>query len=304
MSRRVPRWLVPAHPKRPELARLGLRLKGLGVHTVCQSAMCPNVGECFRRGSATFMILGTTCTRNCGFCAIDHGVPASVDSEEPSRVARAAAMLGLHHVVVTSVTRDDLPDGGAGQFAATVEAVRELLPEAGVEVLVPDFGGSAEALRLVMAARPDVLNHNVETISRLYPQVRPEAGYSRSLRLLQEAGRLAPTALVKSGFMVGLGEDDDEIGVLLRDLRDSGVDSVTMGQYLQPTQWHLPVDRYVEPKAFDRYAATARGMGFAHVLSAPLVRSSYHAAEAAGLAAGAGAAHAVSGGLLETGGQK
>jgi lipoic acid synthetase len=271
---------------------------------VCQSARCPNVGECFRRGTASFMILGTVCTRNCGFCAIDHGPPASVDPEEPSRVAEAAAMLRLHHVVVTSVTRDDLPDGGARHFAATVEAVRELLPEAGVELLVPDFGSSTEALGLVMAARPDVLNHNVETISRLYPRVRPQADYCRSLRLLQEARRMAPAALVKSGFMVGLGEDDDEIGALLRDLRNSGVDSVTIGQYLQPTQRHLPVERYVEPEAFERYAAAARRMGFAHVLSGPLVRSSYHAAEAARLPDRAGARRAVSGGLPGTGGQK
>ncbi len=304
MSERVPRWLVPARPKRPELARLGLKLKGMGVHTVCQSARCPNVGECFGRGSAAFMILGNVCTRNCGFCAIDHGMPAAVDPEEPSRVAEAAAMLGLHHVVVTSVTRDDLSDGGARQFAATVEAVRELLPNAGVEVLVPDFGGRSEALGLVMAARPDVLNHNVETVSRLYPRVRPQADYSRSLGLLQEAGRMAPAALVKSGFMVGLGEDDGEIGALLRDLRIAGVEAVTIGQYLQPTQRHLPVGRYVEPEAFERYAAAARRMGFAHVLSGPLVRSSYHAAEAAGLARCAGAPQAVSGGLPGNGGQK
>jgi lipoic acid synthetase len=208
-------------------------------------------------------------------------------------------MLELGHVVITSVTRDDLPDGGAQHFAATIHAVRELLPSAGVEVLVPDFGGSTERLELVMAARPDVLNHNVETVSRLYPRVRPQADYARSLGLLADAGRMTPSSLVKSGFMVGLGEDDCEIEALLRDLREAGVSAVTIGQYLQPTRRHLPVERYVAPEEFERYAATARRMGFAHVLSGPLVRSSYHAADAAGIVGRVDTRHIMSRGSFE-----
>ncbi len=253
----------------------------MGVHTVCQSARCPNLGECFGRGRATFMILGDVCTRNCRFCAVSHGRPAYVDPKEPQRVAAAAARLALDHVVITSVTRDDLPDGGAHQFAATVDAVRELLPKVGVEVLVPDFGGSAEALELLMAACPDVLNHNVETAPRLYPQVRAGADYLRSLELLARARRMAPAGMLKSGFMVGLGESQEEVLGLLRDLCDTRADAVTIGQYLQPTKGHLEVHRYVEPEEFSRYESAARQMGFSHVLSGPLVRSSYHAAELA-----------------------
>ncbi len=281
MSTRVPDWLIPTRPKGPELARLGRKLEGMGVHTVCQSAKCPNLGECFGRGNATFMILGDMCTRDCRFCAVEHGRPVPVDPAEPQRVAAAAAMLELSHVVVTSVTRDDLPDGGAGHFAATIRAVRELLPGAGVEVLVPDFGGSREALEIVMAAGPDVLNHNVETVPRLYPRARPRADYERSLDLLRQARKLAASALVKSGLMVGLGEREAEVLVLLRDLGRAGVDAVTIGQYLQPSKSHLAVERYVRLEEFSRYQCAARDIGFAQVLSGPLVRSSYHAAELA-----------------------
>ena len=277
MSRRLPEWLIPAVRKRPHLAALGRELAEMGVHTVCQSARCPNLGECFARGTATFMLMGEVCTRNCGFCAVNHGSPAALEAEEPGRVAEAARRLGLKHVVVTSVTRDDLPDGGAAHFAATIAAIREKLPEATVEVLVPDFNGDEEALGTVLAAGPEVLNHNVETAPRLYPRVRPQADYERSLGLLRRAGEMRPEAVTKSGLMVGLGESEEEVLAVLGDLRGAGVGAVTIGQYLQPTRRHLPVAAYIEPSRFDDYAAAARGMGFGHVLSGPLVRSSYHA---------------------------
>ena len=279
MRRRLPPWLVPAARKRLQLADLGRKLAGMGVHTVCESARCPNLGECFGRGSATFMILGDVCSRNCRFCAVDHGEPGPVDPEEPRRMAEAAEMLGLRHVVVTSVTRDDLPDGGATHFAHTVRAVRERLPGATVEVLVPDLQGDREALRTVLEAGPEVLNHNVETVLRLYPQVRPEADYGRSLRVLRWARELSESTMTKSGFMVGLGETEEEVPGLLQDLREAGVGVVTIGQYLQPTRWHLPVADYVSPRVFQEYERAARAMGFLHVLSGPLVRSSYRAEE-------------------------
>lgn len=281
MSRPLPEWLIPRTPKGPALRRLGRKLRTMGVHTVCQSARCPNVGECFGAGTATFMILGETCTRDCRFCAIRHGAPDPVDSQEPRRVAEAAAMLGLRHVVVTSVTRDDLRDGGASQFAATITAVRDLLPGATVEVLVPDFRGDPEALRTVASARPEVLNHNVETVPRLYPTARPQARYRRSLEVLRRARDMMPEAVPKSGLMVGLGETEDEVMSLLSHLRDAGVEVVTIGQYLQPTSAHLPVAEYVPPERFEEFARAGRAMGFRYVLSGPLVRSSYHAAEVA-----------------------
>ncbi len=276
---RLPEWLRPKRPKRPELEQLGRELAERGLHTVCQSARCPNLGECFGRGTATFLILGNTCTRDCRFCAVEHGRPMEVDPEEPRRVAEAAAKLDLKYVVVTSVTRDDLPDGGAGHFAATIRAIRELLPSVRVEVLVPDFAGEPDALATVIAARPEVLNHNIETVPRLYPQVRPQADYRRSLALLRQASAMASEVVTKSGFMVGLGECEQEVVDLLGDLRKAVVQSVTIGQYLQPTRQHLPVAEYVAPEVFERYEATARELGFRHVLSGPLVRSSYHAGE-------------------------
>lgn len=279
VSRGVPAWLVPGAPKRPQLERLGRELGAMGVHTVCQSARCPNLGECFGRGTATFMILGDRCTRDCRFCAVEHGAPAPVDPDEPRRVAEAAARLGLRHIVVTSVTRDDLSDGGASHFAATIAAVRELLPGARVEVLVPDFGGDWEALQLVLAAAPDVLNHNVETVPRLYPQVRPMADYRWSLELLRRAREAGAAPVTKSGFMVGLGESEREVAAVLGDLRGAGVAAVTIGQYLQPTRCHLPVVEYVAPGQFAVYGQRAREMGFQHVMSGPLVRSSYHAGD-------------------------
>jgi len=279
VSGRLPPWLIPRARKRPELERLGRKLADMGVRTVCQSARCPNLGECFGRGIATFMILGDVCTRNCRFCAVTHGRPTAIDSEEPRRVAEAAAMLGLQHVVVTSVTRDDLPDGGASRFAATITSLRDLLPRTTVEVLVPDFGGNWAALRTVLQARPEVLNHNVETVPRLYPQVRPEADFARSLGLLQRASGESRHIMAKSGFMVGLGETAEEVLDLLHSLRDVGVNAVTVGQYLQPTRRHLAAAEYVPPNTFERYAEAARDMGFERVLSGPLVRSSYHAGE-------------------------
>ncbi len=270
---------MPRAPKRLELQRLGARLGAMGVHTVCQSARCPNVGECFGRGTATFMILGDICTRDCRFCAVEHGVPGPPDSDEPRRVAEAAKMLLLSHVVVTSVTRDDLPDGGASQFAATIGAVRELLPEGRVEVLVPDFEGDWRALQIVLSEAPDVLNHNVETVPRLYAEVRPQAHYERSLELLRRAAESRCGAVTKSGFMVGLGETEAEVNALLNDLRRAGVDSVTVGQYLQPTREHLPVAEYVTPGRFEAYAEAGRKLGFRSVMSGPLVRSSYRAGE-------------------------
>ncbi len=278
-NERLPKWLVPERPKRPELERLGRELAGRGLHTVCQSARCPNLGECFGRGTATFLILGNTCTRDCRFCAVEHGQPLEVDPEEPRRVAEAAAMLKLKYVVVTSVTRDDLPDGGAGHFAATIQVIHELLPGARVEVLVPDFRGEAEALATVMDARPEVLNHNVETVPRLYPEVRPQADYRRSLELLRRASEMATEVVTKSGFMVGLGEREQEVVDLLKDLRVAAVQSVTIGQYLQPTRRYLPVVEYVAPEVFEYYSEAARELGFNYVLSGPLVRSSYHAGE-------------------------
>jgi lipoic acid synthetase len=282
VRQRIPQWLVPRAPKRPQLERLGRTLNAMGVRTVCQSARCPNVGECFGRGTATFMILGDRCTRDCRFCAVEHGQPGPPDPEEPRRVAEAAVSLGLHHVVVTSVTRDDLADGGAGQFVATVWAIRELLPGARVELLVPDFSGDWEALQVVLAAAPDVLNHNVETVPRLYSQVRPQADYQRSLELLRRAGERQPPLVTKSGLMVGLGESEEEVLGVLGDLRRARVAAITIGQYLQPTRSHLPVAEYLSPERFEAYSQKARAMGFRHVMSGPLVRSSYRAADLLG----------------------
>jgi lipoic acid synthetase len=279
VTKPLPEWLRPVARKRPQLAALGRELADMRVHTVCQSARCPNLGECFGRGNATFMIMGDLCTRDCRFCAVGHGSPLPLDPDEPRRVAQAARHLHLRHVVITSVTRDDLPDGGAAHFAGTISAVRELLPGARVEVLVPDFQGRENSVITVLAARPDVFNHNVETVPRLYPLVRPQADCRRSLHLLRRAREVAPGLLTKSGFMVGLGETEAEVEALLRDLRGAGVEAVTIGQYLQPTRRHLPVADYIEPAVFERYAYAARSLGFTHVLSGPLVRSSYHAGE-------------------------
>jgi lipoic acid synthetase len=252
-------------------------LQDLDLRTVCQEAACPNIAECFGQGTATFMILGATCTRACRFCAVRHGMPQTPDEGEPERLAEAAARLALRHVVVTSVTRDDLPDRGAGQFVAAIRAIRRRLPGAAVEVLVPDFAGSSGALQAVLDARPDVMNHNVETVPRLYARVRPGAKYRRSVALLARCKALAPGMLTKSGLMLGLGERTAEVLQVLGDLREVGCDLLTLGQYLQPTEAQLPVSRYVPPQEFHWYREKAQQMGFRAVAAGPLVRSSYHA---------------------------
>ncbi len=270
-------WARVSVDARAALSDMEHFLDELSLHTVCQEARCPNLGECFERGTATFMILGTVCTRGCRFCAVKQGNPAPPDPRESEQVAEAAARLGLHHVVVTSVTRDDLPDGGAAQFAATIEAVRRRLPDATVEVLIPDFSGSCAALEKVLAAKPDVLNHNLETVPRLYSHVRPGAYYERSLGLLAHAKGSGKRIATKSGLMLGLGERATEVLQVLRDLRRARCDVLTLGQYLQPTERQLPVARYVSPDEFRCYREQAQKIGFRGVAAGPLVRSSYHA---------------------------
>lgn len=259
------------------LKRLVRRLE---LHTVCESAACPNIGECWNHRTATFMILGNFCTRRCGFCAVQKGQPLPVDPDEPRRVAEACEHLGLRHAVITSVNRDDLKDGGASHFAAVIRAIRQRIPGCRVEVLVPDFQGSREALKTVIDAAPDVLNHNIETVPRLYREVRFGARYERSLEMLAYAAGLRPDIPTKSGLMVGLGESDEEVIAVLGDLRRHNVRIVTIGQYLRPTLKHLPVLRYVTPEQFAEYRRIALELGFEHVESGPFVRSSYHAAEA------------------------
>jgi lipoic acid synthetase len=275
---RFPPWLKKRLPANGGAGRVARLLTDLRIHTVCQAAHCPNLAECFHRGTATFMILGETCTRNCRFCAVPGGTPAPPDPDEPRRVAEAARRLTLEYVVLTSVTRDDLPDGGAEHFAATVRAVREATG-ARVEVLTPDFLGDGAAVDTVLEAGPDVYNHNVETVPRLYGRVRPEADYRRSLGVLERAAR-SGRSVPKSGLMVGLGETDEELFKVFDDLVSADCRMLTIGQYLQPSGAHLPVDRFVEPAEFDQYRAEALRRGFAWVVSGPFVRSSY-CAEAA-----------------------
>ena len=254
-------------------------LDELKLNTVCQSAKCPNRGECFSGGTATFLIMGGACTRGCRFCAVETRKPEPLDVDEPRRVAEAACRLGLKHVVVTTVTRDDLPDGGAAHFVAVVEALRMAVPDAAVEVLTSDFGGRLESVDAVAAARPDVYNHNLETVPRLYDAVRPGADYARSLRVLQRVGLPQPDVPTKSGLMLGLGETPDEVRAVMVDLLGSGVSLLTLGQYLRPSKAHLPVAEFVEPSVFAELARDAYRLGFSAVASAPYVRSSYHAAE-------------------------
>ena len=249
------------------------------LHTVCQEAHCPNMGECFSQGTATFLILGDRCTRNCRFCAVEHGPEGLPDPEEPKRVAEAVKSLGLTYAVVTSVTRDDLPDGGAGHFAAVIREIRILSPDAKVEVLIPDLLGSEASIKTVVDARPDVLNHNLETVPRLYDRVRPGADYRRSLDLLKKVKELDPKMPTKSGLMLGLGETDEEITNVFRDLIEAGCGILTLGQYLQPSKKHLSVERWVPPEEFDALRVRALEMGFREAASGPFVRSSYHAGE-------------------------
>ena len=255
-------------------------VRQLGLHTVCESAACPNIGECWNQRTATFMILGNVCTRRCGFCAVLKGPPLPVDYDEPKRVAEAVARLRLRHAVITSVNRDDRKDGGAELFALTIRAIRERVPECRVEVLVPDFQGSHAAVDLVLEARPDVFNHNVETVPRLYRQVRLGARYERSLDILAYARRRCPDLVTKSGLMLGLGETTEEVLAVMRDLAERDVNVLTLGQYLSPSPAHLPVARFVPPEEFAELTEAGRRMGFRRVIAGPLVRSSYHAAEA------------------------
>ena len=272
-----PKWLRAPAPVGENYRDLKKLMTELKLHTVCESAACPNVGECWNRRTATFMILGNVCTRRCGFCAVQKGGPLPVDYDEPRRVAEAVALMGLSYAVVTSVNRDDRKDGGAELFALTIGAIRDRVPGCRIEVLVPDFQGSRAAMNMVMDARPDVLNHNTETVPRLYRQVRLGARYERSLEMLEYAKELAPRTPVKSGMMLGLGELGEEVLQTMRDLRAHRVDILTLGQYLRPSPKHLPIVRYVPPAEFDDYRKAGRDMGFAHVEAGPLVRSSYHA---------------------------
>ena len=274
-----PRWLKRSLPTGATYEKVRARLKKSRLHTVCQEAKCPNIWECFSRGTATFLIMGPSCTRNCRFCAVTHGPIGLPDPDEPARVAEAAKSMRLSYVVITSVTRDDLADGGAGLFAKTIREIRQRMPYALVEVLIPDFQGNTDALQTVVEACPDVLNHNLETVPRLYPSVRPQADYRRSLELLQRAKEYDPTIPTKSGLMLGLGEFAEEVEKTLRDLLDAGCSILTLGQYLQPTMEHLQVERFVHPEEFDKWKETAIKTGFSEVTSGPFVRSSYHAKE-------------------------
>jgi len=279
-----PDWLRVRLRATPEFERVAGLVRERQLTTVCYSAACPNLGECWSRGTATFMIGGNTCTRACGFCDVLTGRPRALDPAEPERVAQAVAELGLRFAVVTAVARDDLRDGGAGQMAATVRAIRACCPATGVEVLIPDYKGREEDLRAVLDARPDVLNHNLETVERLQRPVRKAGRYERSLGLLRRAGELVPEIPTKSGIMLGLGESDDEVDRTLRDLRAAGVQLLTIGQYMRPSEAHLPVARWVPPAEFDAWAERGRALGFDEVAAGPLVRSSYHADRLAGAA--------------------
>jgi lipoic acid synthetase len=274
---RRPAWLKIRAGGGPEYVAVKEAVRAHGLHTVCEEARCPNIGECWGHGTATFMILGDVCTRGCRYCAVNKGMPTELDLEEPSRLADAVVQMGLSYVVVTSVDRDDLSDGGASIFADSIAAIRQRSPGTTVEVLIPDFQGNADALRIVLDARPDVLNHNVETVPRLYRRARGGGVYATSLELLDRARAWAPGMVTKTGMMLGLGEEPDEVIAVMRDLVERGVDILTLGQYLRPSQWHLPVSRFVPPDEFAALARVGEAMGFAHVEAGPLVRSSYRA---------------------------
>jgi lipoic acid synthetase len=280
-SARKPPWLKVKAPGGPNYAHVRRVMRELKLNTVCEEAHCPNVGECWEHRAATFMILGDLCTRNCAYCAVAHGTPKALDTDEPRRLAEAVAAMGLAYIVVTSVDRDDLPNGGAEQFASVVVETRRRLPGTSVELLIPDFKGSEAALRIVLDAKPDILNHNLETVRRLYRMARPGGRYDRALELLARAKAMDPDLPTKSGLMVGLGEEWDELLVALRDLRAAGVDLLTIGQYLRPSASHLPVARFYTPEEFAELKRIGMEMGYRHVESGPLVRSSYHAWEQA-----------------------
>jgi lipoyl synthase len=276
-----PSWLKVKAPGSPSYIRLKRLMGDLHLNTVCEEAHCPNIGECWHHGTATFMILGDVCTRNCPYCAVAHGRPAGLDTAEPERVAHAAEQMQLRYVVITSVDRDDLPDGGAAIFADTITEIRKRRPGCRIEVLIPDFQGKEAPLQAVLDAGPDILNHNTETVPRLYRKARPGGRYPRTLELLDRARKYAPHIPTKSGLMVGLGEEWDELVATLADLRSVGCGILTIGQYLSPSSAHLPVARYYHPEEFEMLKSTALSMGFGHVESGPLVRSSYHAHEQA-----------------------
>ncbi|MFA6771079.1 MAG: lipoyl synthase [Dehalococcoidales bacterium] len=279
MGKRLPDWFKQRIPRVDEMADVSYVLRDLKLNTVCQSALCPNMCQCFAKKTATFMIMGDVCTRNCTFCAITKGKPSPLDNGEPERIATAVKRLGLEYVVITSVTRDDLDDGGASHFARTIETVRLVCPGTKVEVLIPDFQGLDAAIETVINAKPSVINHNIETVPRLYSQVRPLAGYRRSLDLLSSIKKIDPGMVTKSGLMLGLGEKREEVIEVMKELRKAGCNLITLGQYLAPSSQHHPVINYVTPKEFSGYIQPALEMGFSGIASAPLVRSSYKAAE-------------------------
>ena len=276
---RKPSWLKVPAPGGPNYLALKHLMRDLRLHTVCEEAHCPNIGECWEHRAATFMILGDVCTRNCAYCAVAHGTPAPLDADEPARLAAAVQQMGLRHVVITSVDRDDLPNGGAEVFAAAIAEIRRRTPDTSIEVLIPDFKGNPKALGIVVDAHPDILNHNLETIERLYRLARPGGRYTRALELLRRAKELDVGLLTKSGIICGLGEDWDELLVAMRDLRAQDVDILTVGQYLRPSSQHLPIARYYTPDEFAALRRHGLEMGYRHVEAGPLVRSSYHAWE-------------------------
>jgi lipoic acid synthetase len=287
LPERKPPWLKVKAPGGANYIRLKHLMRDLGLHTVCEEAHCPNVGECWEHGAATFMIMGDVCTRNCGYCAVAHGRPPVTDYEEPRRVAEACATMNLRHAVITSVDRDDLPDFGAGIFADTIRLIHEGVPTCSVEVLVPDFQGDERAIATVLEARPEIYNHNTETVPRLYKKARPGGRYARVMSIFKLVKRLAPDIPTKTGIMLGLGETVEEVLAVMRDLREVEVDILTLGQYLRPSIDHLPMDRYYKPEEFAALRVEGLAMGYKHVESGPLVRSSYHAWEqvqAAGVA--------------------
>ena len=279
LPERKPSWLKVRAPGGPNYLRLKHLMRDLDLHTVCEEAHCPNVGECWEHGTATFMILGDVCTRNCAYCAVAHGRPPKFDAAEPERVARAVAEMNLQHAVITSVDRDDLPDFGAWAFAETIRQIKQLVPTCSVEVLVPDFQGDVDAIRAVLDASPDIYNHNTETVPRLYKRCRPGGRYERVMNIFTTAKRSAPHVPTKSGIILGMGETNEEVLAVLRDLRAVDVDIITLGQYLRPSSSHIKLDRYVTPDEFRMFREEGMALGFRHVESGPLVRSSYHAWE-------------------------
>ncbi len=279
LPERKPSWLKVKAPGGPTYLRLTQMMKELNLHTVCQEAHCPNIGECWEHGTATFMILGDVCTRNCAYCAVSHGRPPAYDVEEPSRVAQAIAELNLQHAVITSVDRDDLPDFGAYIFAETIRQIHARLPGCSVEVLVPDFQGNVDSIRAVLEARPEIYNHNTETVPRLYKKARPGGRYERVMEIFRTAKRIAPDIPTKTGIILGMGETNEEVVEVMRDLRAVHVDILTLGQYLRPSDGHIALDRFVTPDEFSWFRTVGMEMGFRHVESGPLVRSSYHAWE-------------------------